>query len=48
MIRFSIYRFDPDKDSKPYMQEYELDEAEMAGRQMLLDALLLLKVNIFF
>jgi succinate dehydrogenase / fumarate reductase iron-sulfur subunit len=43
MIRFSIYRFDPDKDQKPYMQEYQLNEAELAGRQMLLDALLLLK-----
>lgn len=43
MIRFSIYRFDPDKDHKPYAQEYELDEKELAGRQMLLDALLLLK-----
>jgi succinate dehydrogenase / fumarate reductase iron-sulfur subunit len=43
MIRFSIYRFDPDKDSKPYMQEYQLDESKLEGRQMLLDAILLLK-----
>jgi succinate dehydrogenase / fumarate reductase iron-sulfur subunit len=43
MIRFYIYRFDPDKDSKPYVQNYELDEAELDGRQMLLDAILLLK-----
>ena len=43
MIRFSIYRFDPDKDSKPYVQDYELDETELDGRQMLLDAILLLK-----
>ena len=43
MIRFSIYRYDPDKDSKPYVQDYELDEAELDGRQMLLDAILLLK-----
>ncbi len=24
-MQFSIYRFDPDKDDKPYMQDYELD-----------------------
>jgi len=43
MIRFSIYRFNPDKDSKPYMQDYQLDESRLEGRQMLLDAILLLK-----
>ncbi len=43
MIYFSIYRFDPDKDDKPYMQEYQLDESRLEGRQMLLDAILLLK-----
>lgn len=43
MIRFSIYRFDPDKDKKPYMQDYQLEESSLAGRQMLLDAILLLK-----
>jgi len=43
MINFSIYRFDPDKDSKPYMQDYQLDESRLDGRQMLLDAILLLK-----
>jgi len=43
MIRFSIYRFDPDKDSKPYMQDYQLDESRLEGRKMLLDAILLLK-----
>ncbi len=43
MIRFSIYRFDPDKDGKPYMQDYQLDESRLEGRQMLLDAILLLK-----
>jgi len=43
MIRFSIYRFNPDKDSKPYMQDYQLDESRLKGRQMLLDAILLLK-----
>ncbi|HDH14944.1 MAG TPA: succinate dehydrogenase iron-sulfur subunit [Gammaproteobacteria bacterium] len=42
-MRFSIYRFNPDKDSKPYMQDYQLDESRLEGRQMLLDAILLLK-----
>ena len=38
---FQIYRYDPDKDSKPYMQtvEVELDGHE----RMLLDALVKLK-----
>jgi succinate dehydrogenase / fumarate reductase iron-sulfur subunit len=43
MIRFSIYRYNPDKDSKPYMQDYQLDESRLEGRKMLLDAILLLK-----
>ena len=43
MLRFSHYRFDPDKDKKPYMQDYQLEESTLAGRQMLLDAILLLK-----
>ncbi|MDE0799049.1 MAG: 2Fe-2S iron-sulfur cluster-binding protein, partial [Nitrosomonadaceae bacterium] len=40
-MRFSIYRFDPDKDKKPYMQDYdiELDPAD----KMLLDALIRIK-----
>ena len=39
--KFSIYRYDPDKDAKPYMQdiEVELDGTE----RMLLDALMKLK-----
>lgn len=38
---FKIYRYDPDKDAKPYMQtvEVELDGHE----RMLLDALVKLK-----
>lgn len=41
-MQFSIYRYDPEKDQKPTMQDYELDIP--AGRDMmLLDALLLLK-----
>lgn len=40
-MRFSIYRYNPDVDAKPYMQDYDivLDD----GDQMLLDALLKIK-----
>jgi len=37
-VRFSIYRFDPDRDREPRMQDY--DVALRAGDHMLLDALL--------
>ncbi len=40
-MRFSIYRFNPETDAKPYMQDYELD-LEAEGK-MLLDAILLIK-----
>ncbi len=40
-MRFSIYRYNPETDAKPYMQDYELD-IEAEGK-MLLDAILLLK-----
>ncbi len=40
-MRFSIYRYNPETDAKPYMQDYELD-IEADGK-MLLDAILLLK-----
>ena len=40
-MKFSIYRFNPETDSKPYMQDYELPDD--CGAIMLLDALLLLK-----
>ncbi len=43
MLRFSIYRYNPDTDSKPYMQDYQLEESKLEGRKMLLDAILLLK-----
>ncbi len=43
MIHFSIYRYNPDTDSRPYMQDYQLDESRLEGRKMLLDAILLLK-----
>lgn len=41
-MKFSIYRFNPDEDKKPYMQDYEVDLQE--GDQMLLDALIRIKV----
>lgn len=40
-IRFSIYRYNPESDHRPYMQSYELQDD--CGAVMLLDALLLLK-----
>ncbi|MDP3688964.1 MAG: succinate dehydrogenase iron-sulfur subunit [Sulfurimicrobium sp.] len=40
-MKFSIYRYNPETDAKPYMQDYELD-IEAEGK-MLLDAILLLK-----
>ncbi len=40
-MRFSIYRYNPETDSKPYMQDYQLDN--VTSEMMLLDALLLLK-----
>ena len=40
-MRFSIYRYNPETDREPYMQDYRLDEIEPG--MMLLDALLRLK-----
>jgi succinate dehydrogenase / fumarate reductase iron-sulfur subunit len=42
-MKLSIYRYDPDKDARPYMQDYEvkLDSAD----RMLLDALVKAKVQ---
>ena len=40
-MKFSIYRFNPETDSKPRMRDYELPDD--CGAIMLLDALLLLK-----
>jgi succinate dehydrogenase / fumarate reductase iron-sulfur subunit len=40
-MRFSIYRYNPETDSKPYMQDFELDIVP-AGK-MLLDAILMIK-----
>lgn len=42
VMKFSIYRYDPDKDDKPYMQDFELDVSTFQGN-MLLNALEALK-----
>jgi len=44
MVQFSIYRYDPDKDDAPYMQDISV-ELEPTDRK-LLDALTALKANI--
>ena len=41
-LNFSLYRYNPDVDQKPYMKEYTL-EVEEGSDMMLLDALILLK-----
>ncbi len=43
-MQFSVYRFDPDRDEKPYMQVMELDLPEDRDL-MVLDVLELLKVQ---
>jgi len=43
-MRFSIYRFDPEKDTAPRMQDYEFD-LEKSGAVMVLDALKLIKAE---
>ena len=40
-MKFSIYRFDPDADARPRMQDYEFTPAH--DQRMLLDALIALK-----
>ncbi len=40
-MRFSIYRYNPETDNEPYMQDYVLDD--VSSDMMLLDALLLIK-----
>ncbi len=41
-MRFSIYRYNPEKDQKPYMQDYDLD-LEQYNCHMVLDALIAIK-----
>ena len=38
---FKIYRYDPDKDAKPYMKEYDVELS--SSDRMLLDALIRIK-----
>jgi succinate dehydrogenase / fumarate reductase, iron-sulfur subunit len=40
-MRFSIYRYDPDKDSKPYYKDYDVEIGP--GDRMLLDVLIKIK-----
>ena len=42
IINFSIYRYDPEKDDQPYMQDFSLDVNSITGK-MLLNALEALK-----
>ncbi len=41
-MRFSIYRYNPEKDQKPYMQEYDID-VKKYNCHMVLDALMAIK-----
>ncbi len=41
-MRFSIYRYNPETDKKPYMQDYDVDVKEY-NCQMVLDALMAIK-----
>lgn len=41
---FSIYRYDPEKDQPPRMQQYQVD-LEKTGAVMVLDALLIIKAE---
>ena len=43
-MKFSIYRYHPEKDQAPYMQEFELAETKPGA--MLLDALLAIKASL--
>jgi succinate dehydrogenase/fumarate reductase-like Fe-S protein len=43
-MRFSIFRFDPDRDEKPYMQDFDI--ALEATDHMLLDVILRLKIRV--
>jgi succinate dehydrogenase / fumarate reductase, iron-sulfur subunit len=43
VVRFEIYRYDPDKDDKPYMQKLEVKLAPTD--KMLLDALMRIKAD---
>ena len=40
-MKFRVYRYDPDKDEKPYMQDYDIELA--STDKMLLDGLIRIK-----
>ncbi|MDR9498829.1 MAG: succinate dehydrogenase iron-sulfur subunit [Hydrogenovibrio sp.] len=42
-MQFSIYRYQPQTDAEPFMQTFELDEAQVTDDMMLLGALELLR-----
>ena len=44
VVRFSIYRYDPDKDARPYMQQLEVEL--LPTDKMLLDALMRIKSSV--
>lgn len=44
-MRFSIYRYNPEKDEKPYMQDFDIDIAKF-NCNMVLDVLLAIKNHI--
>ena len=44
-MKFSIYRYNPEQDSAPSMQDLVLDDSLISPDMMLLDALLLLKAQ---
>ena len=43
-MKFSIYRYDPDKDARPYMQDYDVELKDTD--RMLLDALMRIKADV--
>lgn len=44
-MKFSIYRFNPKTNARPYMQDFRLDEDEIEPGMMLLDVLIKLKAR---
>lgn len=44
-MKFRVYRYNPETDEAPYMQDFSLDDDELDREMMLLDALLLLKAR---
>ncbi len=44
-MKFSIYRYNPEQDTAPWMQDLVLDDSRIRPDMMLLDALLLLKAQ---